>query len=323
MDSVQSAQAAKDGLDGQNIYAGCNSLKVHYSSMSHLQVKQSNDKCYDFVNSSTKSLNNEYDGLLPTRHPMSPLAAGSPFMIPHSPTSPLHYSPPVAGFGWTIPGVNSPIAFNAPLAAAPMYEYANGRAPVLIVKNLEETQTKCDELAALFAVYGNVQRVKIMFKLRSVALVQLGDIVQCSYAKMHLSNVPLHGKQLQVELSTAGAIPPPPAGSSKDDSQLTQDFPDANYNRHKPERSLKMFPPSHVLHFSNLPGEIITEQILTEAIAKHASPRPTNIKFLDANKYMAMVRMLSVEEAVEVLVKCHNHEIKGRPARIAFGISKK
>lgn len=41
----------------------------------------------------------------------------------------------------------------------------------MIVHGLNEQETRPDDLAALFAVYGNVVRVKIMFKARHTALV--------------------------------------------------------------------------------------------------------------------------------------------------------
>lgn len=46
----QSAQAAKQSLDGQNIYNNCCSLRIDYSKMSSLNVKYNNDKSRDFTN---------------------------------------------------------------------------------------------------------------------------------------------------------------------------------------------------------------------------------------------------------------------------------
>ena len=36
-------------LDGQNIYNGCNTLKIDYSRMNNLQVKYNSDKSRDFT----------------------------------------------------------------------------------------------------------------------------------------------------------------------------------------------------------------------------------------------------------------------------------
>eukprot|EP01132_Coremiostelium_polycephalum_P001528 gene1528-1923_t len=52
MKSTESAIAAKRGLDGQNIYNGCCTLKIQYSSLTSLKIKYNNDKSRDFTNPS-------------------------------------------------------------------------------------------------------------------------------------------------------------------------------------------------------------------------------------------------------------------------------
>lgn len=47
---TQSAQTAKQALDGQNIYNSCCTLRIDYSKMSSLNVKYNNDKSRDFTN---------------------------------------------------------------------------------------------------------------------------------------------------------------------------------------------------------------------------------------------------------------------------------
>lgn len=47
---TQSAQAAKQALDGQNIYNSCCTLRIDYSKMSSLNVKYNNDKSRDYTN---------------------------------------------------------------------------------------------------------------------------------------------------------------------------------------------------------------------------------------------------------------------------------
>jgi polypyrimidine tract-binding protein 1 len=52
---VASAIAAKRELDGQNIYAGCCTLRLQYSSLTNLNVKYNNEKSRDFTNPSLPS----------------------------------------------------------------------------------------------------------------------------------------------------------------------------------------------------------------------------------------------------------------------------
>ncbi|GAV03845.1 hypothetical protein RvY_14220 [Ramazzottius varieornatus] len=46
----QSASAAKQNLDGQNIYTGCCTLRIDYSRLDNLRVTYNNDKSRDFTN---------------------------------------------------------------------------------------------------------------------------------------------------------------------------------------------------------------------------------------------------------------------------------
>ncbi|GFS25662.1 polypyrimidine tract-binding protein 2 [Elysia marginata] len=49
MSDAIAAAAAKTSLDGQNIYNGCNTLKIDYSKLTNLNVKYNNDKSRDFT----------------------------------------------------------------------------------------------------------------------------------------------------------------------------------------------------------------------------------------------------------------------------------
>jgi len=65
-------------------------------------------------------------------------------------------------------GVNSQL--QAAVAAAQA-----GAGCVLLVSNLSEDQTECDHLFILFGVYGDVQRVKILFNKKDTALIQMSE----------------------------------------------------------------------------------------------------------------------------------------------------
>ena len=65
-----------------------------------------------------------------------------------------------------IPGVN--LGLNGALGVG-------GTGSVLLVSNLDENLTECDHLFILFGVYGDVQRVKILFNKKDTALVQMSE----------------------------------------------------------------------------------------------------------------------------------------------------
>ena len=89
---------------------------------------------------------------------------------------------------------NPHAAHGAPPGAAP------GQIAVAIVHGLNETDTKPDDLAALFAVYGNIQRVKIMYNKRSTALVQFDRMESVTNAMAMLTGTNLHGNEIKIEV---------------------------------------------------------------------------------------------------------------------------
>jgi len=64
MESPEMAIEAKNALDGQNIYTGCNYLRVQYSALPNLEVTQNSEKSRDYT---------KEDNILQAEHqPLSP-----------------------------------------------------------------------------------------------------------------------------------------------------------------------------------------------------------------------------------------------------------
>jgi polypyrimidine tract-binding protein 2 len=197
---VITAQAAKLSLDGQNIYNGCCTLRIEYSKLPNLNVKYNNDKSRDYTNPGLPTgdqvmdaLQSGYNGgghgvlgspFLNLGNQLAAaygnsnltaanlsgltgfnLGAGSPFA-----QSGLRYasSASIGGSSGSGMGVNSQL--QAAVAAA-----QSGSGTVLLVSNLNEDKTECDHLFILFGVYGDVQRVKILFNKKDTALIQMAE----------------------------------------------------------------------------------------------------------------------------------------------------
>ena len=71
-DTAASGEAAKNALNGQNIYNGCCTLRVDFSRMTQLHVKYNNDKSRDFTNPNLSSGTES----LPANHRAATSAAG-------------------------------------------------------------------------------------------------------------------------------------------------------------------------------------------------------------------------------------------------------
>ena len=298
---VPTASTCRGQLDGQNIYAGCNSLKVQYSSLNDLEVKQNNDRMFDFTVPASSRL--DYGSYSRGSYMGSLSPMGSAYQSLGSYT-----------------GAPSPKAFGED------YLSSSGGAPVLVVEGIDESRTHAEHLAALFALYGNVVRVKLL-KNRGTALVQLEDLDQCRIALEFLNGIPIHDLGISLSLSKGGAIPPPDRVLEEGDSeQSVKDFTSYPllYARHRPERPQRMYLPSNTLHISNMPDGTMEEDLIAVLSAEGAEVEM--IRFLDDNHHVALVSCTSAENALDTLVNCHGQLVASgdavpRPIRIGFSQS--
>ncbi|XP_045134705.1 polypyrimidine tract-binding protein 1-like isoform X3 [Portunus trituberculatus] len=367
---VVTAQAAKMTLDGQNIYNACCTLRIEYSKLSNLNVKYNNDKSRDYTNPSLPTGDPALDSALAIGGPPGVLA--SPFAAMHGLSSPLtaaYGASPAGAPNLNLPnrtGENAtptgmpftgmPLAGVTPTAAA--LGAAGIRLPgqpspncVLLVSNLNEEMVTPDALFTLFGVYGDVQRVKILFNKKDNALVQMSEPHQTQLAISHLDKMKTWGKQIRVTLSKHQTVQLPKEGQP--DAGLTKDYSNSPLHRFKKPGSKNyqnIYPPSATLHLSNIPPTVDEEQIkeaFTQAGAVVKAfkffPHASNIKedARDAgeteeqtgtptglvktpfkDRKMALIQLGSVEEAIGALIKMHNFQLSDSShLRVSFSKS--
>lgn len=341
---TQSAQAAKQALDGQNIYNSCCTLRIDYSKMSSLNVKYNNDKSRDYTNPNlpTGDTNDQLalggglaglgaDIVLLATQPRlarerladsilagAPGVLSSPFM--HGLASPLAapYGGSVAGglpglggfaLGQTAPGLRG---IGTPGLAL---------ATVLLVSNLNEEMVTPDALFTLFGVYGDVQRVKILYNKKDSALVQLAEPHQAHLAITHMDKLKVFGKNIRVMLSKHQSVQMPKEGQP--DAGLTKDYSQSPLHRFKKPGSKNyqnIYPPSSTLHLSNIPATV-NEDDIKEAFTKNGFTVKA-FKFFPKDKKMALIQLPTMEEAVIALIKMHNYQLsESNHLRVSFSKS--
>lgn len=316
-DAVQS-QTAKLSLDGQNIYNGCCTLRIDYSKLPSLNVKYNNDKSRDYTrsdlpsgdspqtngilnapNSQVQSLISNPSGIIPSPAIASQAASLVAALQPqYNPFSQTHTSTPVGS-------VNQNVA--AQIAAIVNGGQRSNSNAVVHVSNLNEEAVTPRVLFVLFGVYGDVIRVKILFQKKSNALVQMNDDQQAQLVIKYLHGVRLFGRNLQVVLSKHSQVQMPREG--QDVENLTNDYTNSSLHRFKKPGSknyLNIFPPSDVLHLSNIPPEV-TEDALKEAFSKHAQVKA--FKFFAKDHRMALIQLYSIDDAVTCLIMMHNYKL--------------
>ncbi len=322
---VITAQAAKLSLDGQNIYNACCTLRIEYSKLSNLNVKYNNDKSRDYTNPTLPTGDPTMDSALQLS---APGVLGSPFSAMAGLANPLAATAygsagaltqgmggltgfalgggGAGGGGGGGAGAGGPQSFGG--AGLRFPGSPSGTGCVLLVSNLDDTQTECDHLFTLFGVYGDVQRVKILFNKKDTALVQLAEPQQAMLAMNHLDKVRLWGKQIRVMPSRHTNVQMPKEGQP--DAGLTKDYSNSSLHRFKKPGSKNysnIYPPSATLHLSNIPSTV-EEDDLRAAFAAANLPVQA-FKFFPKDRKMALVQLASVDDAISALVKLHNHQL--------------
>uniref|UniRef100_A0A3B3QYY7 Polypyrimidine tract binding protein 3 n=1 Tax=Paramormyrops kingsleyae TaxID=1676925 RepID=A0A3B3QYY7_9TELE len=297
-DSVN-AQHAKVTLDGQNIYNACCTLRVEFSKLTSLNVKYNNDKSRDFTRLDLPS----GDG-----QPTLEAAMTTPFGLSMQ----------------SMPGSLGPLAI--PTSAVTGRMALHGIAPtamhsVLLVSNLNPDSISPHGLFILFGVYGDVQRVKILFNKKENALIQMADATQAQLAMSHLNGQRLHGKVIRVTISKHQTVQLPREG--QEDQGLTKDFSSSPLHRFKKPGSKNfqnIFPPSATLHLSNIPPSV-TDDILKDLFAGTGYTVKA-FKFFQKDHKMALIQLGSVEEAIQALIDLHNHDLgENHHLRVSFSKS--
>jgi polypyrimidine tract-binding protein 1 len=170
-------------------------------------------------------------------------------------------------------------------------------------------------------VYGDVQRVKILYNKKDSALVQLAEPHQAHLAITHMDKLKVFGKTIRVMLSKHQSVQMPKEGQP--DAGLTKDYSQSPLHRFKKPGSKNyqnIYPPSSTLHLSNIPATI-NEDDIKEAFTKHGFTVKA-FKFFPKDKKMALIQLPSMEEAVEALIRMHNYQLsESNHLRVSFSKS--
>ncbi|KAG7457170.1 polypyrimidine tract-binding protein 2b [Megalops cyprinoides] len=318
------AQQAKLSLDGQNIYNACCTLRIDFSKLINLNVKYNNDKSRDYTRpelpagdgqpaidpSVAAALTKDSSSLLGTPSGMvASYSSGGGF-------------PSSLGFGQG-GGALSPLSAAAAAAAAAgrvALSGHSGTSGVLLVSNLNEEMVTPQSLFTLFGVYGDAQRVKILYNKKDSALIQMADGNQAKLAMSHLNGQKMYGKIIRVTLSKHQTVQLPREGL--DDQGLTKDFTNSPLHRFKKPGSKNfqnIFPPSATLHLSNIPQDVTEEDL--RLLFSNSGGTVKAFKFFQDHK-MALLQMATVEEAIQALIDLHNYNMgENHYLRVSFSKS--
>jgi len=287
MATVESAMNAKLNLEGKDMFQGCCHLRIGYSKLKDLQVKQNGPKMRDFTKPDYSALVSGAFSAQPQYLFQSQAAAAASY----------------GGFGFDLK-TNSLL-----------FPEMDQKGCVLLVNNVHEKLTP-DKLFILFGVYGDVHRVKILYNKRDTAMVQFATAQGAQLAQQHLNHLQLYDKELLVAVSKHVEISLPRADSAEEAAKLTKDFTSSPIHRFKGRAVKNINSPSQVLHVSSLPDRCSEEQ-LRKLFGQFQSSIPA-VQFFKANRQMAYVKMESLQSALEALMTLHNYKLNDRYIRVSF-----
>ncbi|XP_054140069.1 polypyrimidine tract-binding protein 3 isoform X2 [Melozone crissalis] len=316
------AYYAKMSLDGHCIYTGCCTLRIDFSKLTNLTVKYNNDKSRDFTRidlpfgDGQRTMEASLSTPFATQNTIFPSYTGPPGFAPA-----LGFPPGAGPSVLPVPGALGPFTVTASAAPGHMTIPGIPGNSVLLVSNLNPEAITPYGLFILFGVYGDVHRVKIMFKKRGIALVQMADATQAQLAINYLNGQRLYGRVMHATLSKYQTIQLPREG--QEDKGLTKDYSNSPLHRFKNPCSKNfqnIFPPSATLHLSNIPPSVTVDDLKNLFTSKGSTVK--GFKFFQKDCKMALIQLGSVEEAVHALIELHNHDFgENQHLRVSFSKS--
>ncbi|CAA85411.3 RRM domain-containing protein [Caenorhabditis elegans] len=338
MSEANSAQLAKQGLENQNVYNGCCTLRIDYSKLSTLNVKYNNDKSRDYTNPNLPA------GEMTLEQTIAMSIPGLQNLIPANPYNFAFGANPATTFLTTqlAASTAAAAAVNDSANAAALAPYLNplgltsanlapsissmrfpmiNLTPVILVSNLHEMKVTTDALFTLFGVYGDVMRVKILYNKKDNALIQYSEPQQAQLALTHLDKVKWHDRLIRVAPSKHTNVQMPKEGQP--DAGLTRDYAHSTLHRFKKPGSknyLNIYPPCATLHLSNIPTSV-SEEKLKEMFAE-AGFAVKAFKFFPKDHKMALCQLEDIETAIDALIAMHNHKLaENAHLRVSFSKS--
>ncbi|KUF72066.1 Polypyrimidine tract-binding protein 2 [Phytophthora nicotianae] len=339
MESVDQAQAAQSALDGRDIYTGCNQLSIVFSRHPELRVRYNDDRSRDYTNPNLppgpgrgEDDRNDPEPVTPTSSDRRDAPRDSGYSKPSPRRDEFDYRGPA-----NVPNVgrgdqyapdmrdtrNPPSRFEErpPSMDRPrdvrggrqLPLHSTGRAirgdtrpsPALICSNIDRELISPHRIFTLFGCFGDVLRIKIMFRKRDTALIQFVDEVHSTSALDHLDGVYVFGKKLRVDYSKHTSVSMPHADADRFEIENTLDFSNSPLHRYRRRSPQEAVSPCPLLHISGIPMELQRNQnALVDLFAQYGLVK--NFHFLQNNTKMALIEMGSLDEAIMALLRLDN-----------------
>ena len=337
--SIQEAETVKQNLHGCDIYAGCCTLKIDYSTSSkNLNVFKNDPKSsWDYSRSDLMMETNEFLPKSTRRILLDP-----PHEAPEDDMKHRNFSlksmilnrncivkPPQFHASFLNPSPTLVQTSSAHLKSMPMtpeyqklsiniasnrHKFVNGSICIAYGLNMEHLN--CKRLFNLFCLYGNVLKIKFLKSKEGAAMVQMGDAMAIERIISVLHNLKLFKSDINITYSKQNILADVHNPYQLPDSSPSfQDFTGSKLNRFLSAKNVsknRIQRPSNTLHYFNTPPEM-TESDLKD-IFRGQVDNKCNLKSIaifssNTNRSSSgLIEFETIEDALEALV-LYNHRL--------------
>ncbi|CAK77358.1 unnamed protein product (macronuclear) [Paramecium tetraurelia] len=193
-------------------------------------------------------------------------------------------------------------------------------------KNIQSTKTVClngiqgKDLDALkiyniFSNFGNIDKI-ILINLKNFALVKYLKEDQAYFVYQHCQNIQFFESNLQITFAADDSIE---KLVGLDTLYREQDYyiGSEDTDRFNANNKMILLPPSQVLHISNLKKVSSNAETMWDIFSEYGVVEA--VKVLNSQfKFMCLVKMESLKQALEIMALMHNEEVDGRNIQISF-----
>lgn len=269
-DDVGTARRAMDGLQNQDIYSGCCTLRVEFSKAQKLNVRINDSNSWDFT----------VQPQLTVDATRQPLITGQPTPMRNNDYGgdAGHNGGGNNNFGGHGgPGMRNSGGYGGPPSHNNFHHGSHqgsqmdmrggrdsGRTPVAIVYGLTE-RVNCKHIFNIMCLHGNINKIKFMKSKPGCCMVEFADSEAVSRAS-RMTGVELFGEKLTVRPSKSMFIGEPKGDTYTlpDNTAGFEEFANSKFNRFSNAASAqknRIQEPRATVHFFNCPPDIQDDQI--------------------------------------------------------------
>ncbi|KAM4772776.1 LOW QUALITY PROTEIN: heterogeneous nuclear ribonucleoprotein L-like [Rhinophrynus dorsalis] len=306
---IFSAQNAKAALNGADIYAGCCTLKIDFARPATLNVSRNDTDSWDYSKpylSRKGDLKGQQKQAILGDHPSSYRydGYGNQATLLATPNRMRSRGTPEL-VTYPLPQMSSSYMHRSPSVGS-----------VAMVSSLHHEKMNCSRVFNLFCLYGNIEKVKFMKTIPGTALVEMGDEFAVDRAILHLNNMEVFGKRLNVCVSKQHSVVQSQIFELADGTSSYMDFGMSRNNRFTSAGQASkniIQPPSCVLHFYNVPL-CMEENMFQKLCEDHEVPTFIKFKVFEAKPssktLSGLFEWATKTEAVEALIVLNHYQIR-------------